>query len=72
MDNRLKDVALAAAATTWISLGVALIIDHLFRFGYLDRSDIWGHDWLGLALILIGICTLAYKCHRSNRVARTG
>lgn len=33
--------------------GVFLYIEHIYRFG-LDFSDPLGHDWVGLALIVLG------------------
>jgi len=42
-----------------IALGLCLILDHYLRFRHLDGSDLWGHDWLGLALTILGL-TLAF------------
>ena len=34
--------------------GGGLILEHLFEFGKFDLLDFWGHEYVGLGLIIIG------------------
>lgn len=34
--------------------GGGLILEHLFEFGHFDVLDFWGHEFLGLGLIIAG------------------
>ena len=37
-----------------IAGGGALMLEHLFEFGGFDLLDFWGHEYLGIGLILTG------------------
>lgn len=37
-----------------IVLGAFLLIEHLFRWGGFDFNDLIGHEYYGLALMIIG------------------
>lgn len=35
--------------------GTGLMMEHLFTFDGFDLLDFWGHEYLGLALIVLGV-----------------
>ena len=34
--------------------GTSLLIEHLFTWGGFDLLDLWGHEYLGFGMIIIG------------------
>lgn len=38
-----------------IAIGAILNIEHIYMWGEFTFFDFWGHEWLGLLLILVGI-----------------
>ena len=37
-----------------IILGAFLLIEHIFVWGEFTFFDFWGHEWLGIILVILG------------------
>lgn len=44
-----------------VLLGAGLITEHIWTWGVFEVLDFWGHEWLGVALIIFGIAFSARK-----------
>lgn len=42
-------------SAAFIAAGAALMLEHLFTFDGFDLLDFWGHEFVGLGLIIAGL-----------------
>jgi len=51
-----------------ILLGAGLITEHIWSWGVFETLDFWGHEWLGVLLILVGIVLNAKNTGLSKEI----
>lgn len=61
--KRFKQYCKKPISAALIAGGAALMMEHLFTFEGFDVCDFYGHEYLGLAMILVGFL-LSMKWHQ--------
>lgn len=49
-------------SATLIMGGTGLIMEHLFTFDGFDLLDFWGHEYLGLGMVVLGLLISTKWC----------
>ena len=53
--NRFMKYCKKPVSATLIMGGTGLMMEHLFTFDGFDLLDFWGHEYLGIGMILLGL-----------------
>ena len=51
-----------------IIAGTALVLEHIWTWGVFESLDFFGHEWLGVLLIIIGIAVNAQNTGLSREI----
>lgn len=61
--KRFKEYCKKPVSAMLIGGGSCLMLEHLFEYGGFDLLDFWGHEYLGIGMIILGFL-LSMKWHQ--------